>query len=64
MPGRRYDAAHRRRATRSGRQTGCFIYIPGEVLEALGIEPGGKLPWYRVFLGARKAVMVNLYPTV
>lgn len=57
----RYDSGERRRATRSGRQTGCFIYIPAEELAKAGIEPGGNLPWYRVWGSSRGSVVVRLY---
>lgn len=59
-----YDHAQRRRATRRQRQTGCFVYIPGEELERTGVfRAGGELPYYRVWAApGRGRVMVSLYP--
>lgn len=55
-----YDHARRRRSKRGGRERGCWIYIPGEELQAAGFEPGGQLPWYRVW-GTRRGVVLRLY---
>lgn len=55
-----YDYARRRRAKRGGRETGCWIYIPGEELARAGWQPGGPLPWYRVWASAR-GVVLRLY---
>lgn len=57
----RSDHAQRRRATRAARQTGCFIYIPAETLSAAGYEPGGKLPYYRVWGSSKGGLHVRLY---
>jgi hypothetical protein len=48
-----YDAARRKRAKRSGRETGCWAYISAEELERSGIDPeqvgvGNPAPFYRV----------------
>jgi hypothetical protein len=57
----RYDAGARRRAKRTGRETGCWTYIPGEELAKAGIEPGGKLPYYRVWGSQRGGIRMRLY---
>lgn len=59
------DTARRKRAKRSGRETGCWTYIDGEALERAGIEPGGELPYY-VVRGYRRSAngrsaIVSLY---
>jgi hypothetical protein len=61
IPAGRYDAGARRRAKRSGRETGCWAYIPGEELAKAGYEPGGELPWYRAWGTKRGGVFVRLY---
>ena len=58
--GRTYDYAHRRRAKRSGRERGCWTYIPAEELQAAGFDPHGPLPWYRVW-GSKRGVVLRLY---
>lgn len=58
----RYDRLARRRAKRSGRETGCWAYIASEELEKAGVAPGGTLPWYRVWGTARGRLIVQLYP--
>lgn len=60
----RHDQAARRRAKRKGRETGCWVYIPGEQLAALGLDPHGAAPWYRTFPGPRRknpGLVVVLY---
>jgi hypothetical protein len=59
----RHDQAARRRAKRKGRETGCWIYIPGEQLERLGLEAraGEPAPLYRCWDGRRRTVLVQLY---
>lgn len=58
---RGYDAAERRRAKRSGRERGCWTYIPAEALERAGFNPGEPAPLYRVWSGPRGRVVVQLY---
>lgn len=58
----RYDSGARRRATRSGRKRGCYIYIPLEELLAAGIDPDGPPPDYRTWGDRRGSVIVRLYP--
>lgn len=43
-----YDAARRKRAKRSGRESGCWAYIPGEELERAGLDPKAATPFYTV----------------
>lgn len=61
----RQDAAARKRAKRSGRESGCWTYIDGETLERAGFKPSGTLPFYRAvgFQRSRNAgsVIVSLY---
>jgi len=60
MPG--YDSALRRRGRRSGRERGCWTYIPAEELSRVGIDPTGPPPLYRT--AARqggRTVIVTLY---
>lgn len=56
-----FDPALRRKATRTGRQKGCYIYIPAEVLQAAQPKLGGELPHYRTWAGKGGAVLVRLY---
>jgi len=56
-----HDTAARRRAQRDGRQKGCTVYIPAEVLEAAGIDPHGPVPFYRTWGSRRGSVLVRLY---
>lgn len=55
-----YDHARRRRAQRKGREQGCTLYIPAEELAKAGFEPGGELPFYRVW-GSPRGGMFKLY---
>lgn len=64
-PRRAPDTAARKRAKRSGRETGCWTYIDGEQLQRAGFEPGGDVPYYLV-TGAPHSkntgrAIVNLY---
>lgn len=61
LPAGRYDYAKRRRAKRSGREGGCWTYIPAELLTRAGIPTSGPAPWYRVWGGARGRYVVTLY---
>jgi hypothetical protein len=64
-PSWRHDPAERRQSSRSGRQRGCYIYIPAEALVAAGINPGDPAPFYRTAGHQRSAnahtVIVSLY---
>jgi hypothetical protein len=60
-PGRG-DVAARKRATRGGRERGCHIYIPAELLLEAGIDPSEPAPYYRVWSAkGRPRFVVNLY---
>jgi hypothetical protein len=61
MKAGRYDSGERRQAKRSGRETGCWTYIPAEELLAAGIDPNGPAPQYRTWGRARGSVLVRLY---
>lgn len=43
-----YDAAARKVSKRTGRQTGCWVYIPGDELAKAGYLPTDPPPFYRV----------------
>lgn len=63
--GRPYDHALRNRSVRVGREAGCRVYIPVEVLEAAGFSRTDPPPWYRL-VGHRRSrnagtVLVSLY---
>lgn len=58
---RRPDPALRRKATRGGRQRGCYIYIPAESLQAVGVDPLGPAPHYRLWTGKAGRLVVSLY---
>lgn len=56
-----HDQARRRKALRKGRETGCSIYIPGEVLAPLGLAPP-TVVYYRTWQDPKRPrIMVNLY---
>lgn len=59
----RYDAGQRRQAKRNGRERGCWVYIPLEELQAVGIDLEGDPPYYRTWGRARGSVLVRLYKT-
>lgn len=56
------DVARRTRAKRSGRESGCWTYIPGELLAKAGYTKDEPLPFYRVWGGARGRYVIVLYP--
>jgi hypothetical protein len=60
-PPGRHDHAARRRPRRTGRQQGCWIYIPAEQLDRTGHGNGQPAPFYRVWGSARGRVTVQLY---
>jgi len=55
-----YDAARRRRGVRRGRERGCWLYVPAEVLAEIGIDPAEPPPWYRIWSRSR-TLLVQLY---
>jgi hypothetical protein len=57
----RHDPAATRKAKRSGRQRGCWVYVPAEYLVESGIDPLGKPPTYRVWSGRKRTLLVQLY---
>jgi hypothetical protein len=63
QPAGRYDAGERRQAKRSGRERGCWTYIPAEELRKAGIDPGGPIPFYRVWGSSRGSLVIRLYKT-
>jgi hypothetical protein len=56
-----HDPGLRRKATRGGRQKGCFVYIPAEVLQAAKVDPAGPVPYYRTWGSKGGSVLVRLY---
>lgn len=65
MTAGRYDALARRRANRSQRERGCWVYIPAEELQRAGIGATEPTPYYRTH-GHRRSrnghtVIVTLY---
>lgn len=48
-----YDHARRRQAVRRGRETGRWVYIPGELLDAMGMTDRGQV-FYRTWAGPRR----------
>ena len=59
--GGRSDLGRRRIATRAARQRGCYIYIPAQVLQQVGIDPYGPTPEYRVWGDRSGGVTLRLY---
>jgi len=60
----RHDPAMRRKSRRQGRQRGCTVDIPAEVLRAVGIDPADPPPFYRTWPGPKRTnptVLVQLY---
>lgn len=57
-----HDTAKRRKTKRAGRERGCWLYITADELAALGIDPAGPPPYFRVWAsGPRPRLVVNLY---
>ena len=61
QPHGRYDSAERRRAKRSGREQGCWTYIPADELRAAGFDPSDPSPFYRVWGTRSGGVFIRLY---
>jgi hypothetical protein len=57
----RYDHARRRKATRSRRMRGCYVYIPAEELAKAGYDPYGEPPLYKTWAGPRGSILLTLY---
>lgn len=56
-----FDPARRRRSQRSGREQGCWVYVPEEALRAAGFEPGEPPPLYRTWGWRRGSILLRLY---
>jgi hypothetical protein len=56
-----HDPMLRRRALRTGRERGCWVYIPADELSKAGFDPKGSVPFYRTWGHARGSLMVRLY---
>lgn len=56
------DLARRTQAKRSGREAGCWTYIPGELLLKAGYTKSDPPPFYRVWGGKRGRYVIVLYP--
>lgn len=63
MPRGAHDEGARRKALRKGRESGCSIYIPGELLERIGFadSPRDRPIYYRTWAGRKGTVLVQLY---
>lgn len=63
--GRTYDQAERKQGKRSGREKGCWTYLPASVLVDAGLNPDDDPPFYRTvgFQRSRNGhtVIVSLY---
>ncbi len=64
IPPGRADGRKRRRATRTGRERGCHLYITAEQLAEMGFDPYGAAPAYRIWPGPRGRAAVQLYREV
>ena len=62
-----YDPSRTRRATRGGRDAGCRVYVPAEVLAQAGFggfaRAGSDPPCFKVWASRtrRGGVMIQLY---
>jgi hypothetical protein len=57
----RHDHAQRRASKRTGRERGCWLYIPAVQLLRAGYTAEDPPPYYRVWGNARGRVTVQLY---
>lgn len=57
----RHDPAARRQSKRHGRERGCWVYLPGSVLEQAGLSVDAPPPSYRTWPGTRGGVFLRLY---
>lgn len=57
----KFDPLARRRALRHGRESGCWVYIAGELLGTAGYVQGEPPPFYRVWAGERGRFVVTTY---
>lgn len=56
-----HDPGLRRKATRTGRQKGCWVYLPAEVVAAAQPKLGADLPYYRTWPSKGGGVLIRLY---
>lgn len=56
-----YDSGLRRRGVRRGRERGCWVYVPAEELERASVDVSGPPPFYRVWAGPRRSLLVSFY---
>lgn len=56
-----HDPARRRKAQRSGRQKGCWVYIPAESMPGRFKAEPDSVPFYRVWGGPTDSLVVRLY---
>jgi hypothetical protein len=56
-----YDEVARRQARRTGREKGCWVYVPADELRKAGHDPNGAAPLYRTWGRSRGSVLVRLY---
>ena len=61
LPSGRYDDAARRQTKRSGRERGCWAYIPAAELLRAGIDLDGPPPYCRTWGRRGGSVLVRLY---
>lgn len=57
----RYDHAARRLSKRTGRERGCWLYIPAEQLERAGFDLREPPPYFRTWNGRKGTILVQLY---
>lgn len=55
------DVMARKKARRSGRERGCWIYVAAEDLERMGFDPYGEVPYYRIWSSVRGGLRARLY---
>mgnify|MGYP001615342259 CR=1 FL=1 len=56
-----HDHARRRKAVRRGRERGCWLYVPAEVLVEVGVSPNDPPPFTRTWPGRKRTILVQLY---
>lgn len=63
MAGGPHDEGKRRKALRKGREGGCSVYIPLELLQRIGFadSPRDRPVYYRTWAGRKGTVLVQLY---
>lgn len=60
-PSGKHDSAARRRTVRRGRERGCWLYVPAEVMAEVGVRPTDPPPFYRTWAGHKRTVLVQFY---